>query len=63
MPNPTASQLYTYGKTYHTVQHLLQYDFNYVQIAYWKKALELNRIKLNMSPFINGLGLGYDVCR
>lgn len=63
MPNPTASQLYTYGKTYHTVQRLRQYDFNYVQIAYWKKALELNRIKLNMSPFINGLGLGYDVCR
>lgn len=58
MPNSVASQLYTYGKTYHTIQRLLQYDFNYVQIGYWKKALTWNRIKLNTSPFTDGPGWG-----
>lgn len=33
MPNSTASQLYTYGKTFRASQRLLPYDFNYVQIG------------------------------
>lgn len=37
MPKPTASQLYTYGKTFHTILGLLPYDFNYIQTVAGRK--------------------------